>query len=63
MLSKGFPKNYPESVIALGFFDGVHLGHQAVLNQAATIATKKRNHYELLHFIPIHEILLGIAIP
>ncbi|WP_395318601.1 riboflavin biosynthesis protein RibF [Fructilactobacillus frigidiflavus] len=29
-------------VLAMGFFDGVHLGHQKVINQAKEIAMKKR---------------------
>ena len=30
-----------ETVLALGFFDGVHRGHQAVIQEARKIATAK----------------------
>ena len=32
---------YPPSVIAIGYFDGVHLGHQQVINRACKLAKQK----------------------
>ena len=52
MLNKGFPKNHCESVVALGFFDGIHLGHQAVLNQAYKIASEKKKPLRIITFYP-----------
>jgi len=52
MFYKGFPTNSSESVIALGFFDGIHLGHQAVLNQAAAFASEKKKSLRILTFYP-----------
>ncbi|QPM69263.1 riboflavin biosynthesis protein RibF [Atribacter laminatus] len=52
MLSKSYPKDYLESVVALGFFDGIHLGHQAVLNRAATIAAEKEKPLRIITFYP-----------
>ena len=61
MLYKGFPINVTESVVALGFFDGIHLGHQAVLNQAAVLATEKKKPLRIITFYPHPEILLSIV--
>lgn len=33
--------DFPETVLALGYFDGVHLGHQEVICTARNIATEK----------------------
>ncbi|HAX98978.1 MAG TPA: riboflavin biosynthesis protein RibF [Candidatus Atribacteria bacterium] len=52
MLSKSYPKDYLESVVALGFFDGIHLGHQAVLDRAATIAAEKEKPLRIITFYP-----------
>ena len=35
-------KNHKNAVIAIGNFDGLHLGHQKVLNQAMSKAKKKK---------------------
>ncbi|MBN6185386.1 FAD synthetase family protein [Aneurinibacillus sp. BA2021] len=39
-------------VAALGFFDGVHLGHQAVIAEAKNIATKQKIKLSVLTFFP-----------
>ena len=36
--SFNIPKNFNDSVIAIGNFDGLHLGHQAVINEAKKIS-------------------------
>ena len=28
------PSNYPNTALCLGFFDGIHKGHQAIINSA-----------------------------
>lgn len=44
-------KNEP-SVIALGFFDGVHLGHRQVINEAIKIADEKQLQLACMSFFP-----------
>ncbi|MFM1651379.1 adenylyltransferase/cytidyltransferase family protein [Brevibacillus sp. B_LB10_24] len=39
-------------VMALGFFDGVHLGHQSLLQQAKAIAKKKGLKFTVMTFDP-----------
>lgn len=39
-------------VIALGFFDGVHLGHQQVINEAIKIADEKKLQLACMSFFP-----------
>ncbi|WP_180955259.1 FAD synthetase family protein [Peribacillus deserti] len=39
-------------VMAIGFFDGVHLGHQSLLNEAKRIAKKKNHTFTAMTFDP-----------
>ena len=41
-------------VFAIGFFDGIHKGHQRVIGAAAELAAKHQAQLGSLHFIPIH---------
>lgn len=50
-LAKGFVIQEPH-VMALGFFDGVHLGHQYLLQQAKDIAKKKNLKFAVMTFDP-----------
>ena len=36
------PNNFLDSVIAIGNFDGLHLGHQKVILEAKKISKKKK---------------------
>ena len=46
-------KNYKNSVIAIGNFDGVHIGHKKVLNAAYKKAKKMKKKFGLLTFEPV----------
>ena len=46
-------KSHKKSVIAIGNFDGVHLGHQKVLNQARLKAKKEKLKFGVITFEPI----------
>jgi riboflavin kinase/FMN adenylyltransferase len=46
-------KNHKNSVIAIGNFDGLHLGHQKVLNQARLKAKKEKLKFGVITFEPI----------
>jgi len=50
-MDKSFGIQEP-SVMALGFFDGVHLGHQYLLRQANNIAKKKNLKFAVMTFDP-----------
>ena len=45
-------KDFMNSTIAIGNFDGVHKGHQAVINEAKKIAKNKRTKIGVLTFEP-----------
>ena len=45
--------NYQNAVIAIGNFDGLHLGHQKVLNQAKLKAKKENLKFGIITFEPI----------
>ena len=46
-------ENHKNSVIAIGNFDGLHLGHQKVLNQARLKAKKENLKFGVITFEPI----------
>jgi riboflavin kinase/FMN adenylyltransferase len=51
-------------VMALGFFDGVHLGHQRIIQTAKAIATQKKLKLAVLTFFPHpKEVLQSKAAP
>ena len=41
------------SVIAIGNFDGIHIGHQKVINEARKKAKKKKLPFGLMTFEPV----------
>ena len=47
------PKNYKNSAIAIGNFDGVHKGHQKVFKQAKKQAKKNKIKFGVLTFTPL----------
>jgi riboflavin kinase/FMN adenylyltransferase len=49
--------------LAIGVFDGVHLGHQAVLKAAVRLARRKGWTAAALTFDPPPEAALGLAVP
>lgn len=46
------PAKYKHAVITLGNFDGVHLGHRAIISEAKTIANRKKSPLALMTFEP-----------
>ena len=46
-------KNHKNAVIAIGNFDGLHLGHQKVLNHALSKAKKENLKFGVITFEPI----------
>ena len=46
-------KSYKNSVIAIGNFDGIHIGHKKVLNAAYKKAKKLKKKFGLLTFEPV----------
>ena len=51
--STSISKSYQNSVIAIGNFDGVHIGHKKVLNAAYKRAKKVKKKFGLLTFEPV----------
>ncbi|RYL92990.1 bifunctional riboflavin kinase/FAD synthetase [Sporolactobacillus sp. THM19-2] len=47
-----------EKVIALGYFDGVHIGHQHVIQKAVEIARRKRMKSAVMTFYPHPSVVL-----
>ncbi|KAF0820419.1 MULTISPECIES: bifunctional riboflavin kinase/FAD synthetase [unclassified Cytobacillus] len=52
----------PELAIALGYFDGVHLGHQKVIREAKSIAEQKGLKSAVMTFDPHPSVVLGKSI-
>jgi len=46
-------KNYKESAIAIGNFDGIHAGHQKVFKETKNIAIKNKIKFGVLTFTPL----------
>ncbi len=51
--STSISNNYKNSVIAIGNFDGIHIGHKKVLNAAYKKAKKTKKKFGLLTFEPV----------
>lgn len=49
----------PESVTAIGFFDGIHKGHQQVINTAVKIAEDKNMESAVITFHPHPSVVLS----
>jgi riboflavin kinase/FMN adenylyltransferase len=49
-ISRSLTKYIPESVITIGNFDGIHLGHQAIFNRVKEIALKKNKQSVVITF-------------
>ena len=47
------PKKYKSSALAIGNFDGVHLGHQKVFLKTKALAKKKKIKFGVLTFTPL----------
>lgn len=52
-------ENYPPTVMALGYFDGVHLGHQRVIGEAKKIAEENGWSSGVMTFDPHPTVVLG----
>lgn len=49
----------PPTVMALGFFDGIHLGHQCVIRTAKQIADERGYKSAVMTFHPHPSVILG----
>ncbi|MGB6083976.1 bifunctional riboflavin kinase/FAD synthetase [Moheibacter sp.] len=54
-------KNLKNPVLTLGMFDGIHIGHQAIIRQLNEIAEKENGESVLLTFDPHPRVVLGKA--
>ena len=52
-------KKHQNSVVAIGNFDGIHLGHQKVINQAKEKAKKNRLPFGIITFEPMPEMFFN----
>lgn len=51
--STSLKKKHQRGVIAIGNFDGLHLGHQKVINEAKLKATKLKLPFGVMTFEPV----------
>ena len=47
-------KKFHNSVVAIGNFDGVHLGHKKIISEGRKIAKKNKISFGILSFEPLH---------
>ncbi len=52
-------KKFKHSAIAIGNFDGFHIGHQRVINRAKKISRMKRVKFGLITFEPLPVIFFN----
>ena len=55
-------RNFPAMVMALGYFDGVHLGHQQVIMEAKRTAESKGMKSSVMTFDPHPSVVLGKSV-
>ncbi|MBO1003762.1 bifunctional riboflavin kinase/FAD synthetase [Pseudogracilibacillus auburnensis] len=51
--------NVPETIAAIGFFDGIHKGHQAVIQQAVQLAKEQQKESAVITFHPHPSVVLN----
>ena len=51
--SAAISKKFKKSVLAIGNFDGVHLGHQKVFSQSKKFAIKEKRKFGVMNFKPL----------
>ncbi|MBA2873946.1 bifunctional riboflavin kinase/FAD synthetase [Thermaerobacillus caldiproteolyticus] len=52
-------EDFPPTVMALGYFDGIHLGHQEVIRTAVNLAAEKGYKSAVMTFHPHPSVVLG----
>lgn len=52
-------ENQPETIMALGYFDGIHFGHQEVIIEAKRLAIKRNIKSAVMTFDPHPSVVLG----
>jgi riboflavin kinase/FMN adenylyltransferase len=55
----GFRQKHPGAIVTLGAFDGIHLGHQAIIRELTSLSRKRRHHSVVLTFEPHPQKVLG----
>lgn len=52
----------PETIAAIGFFDGIHKGHQSVIKKAVALAKKERKESAVISFHPHPSVVLNAPV-